>query len=94
MSEFQDQFGRRWTIHVGGLRRAVTLARAVGHHGSVHSEGEIERPGIHFTLHGLDGRTVWSTWVPCRTHDDAVQASGDDGFLRRVVDELYYISQA
>jgi len=94
MSEFEDQFGRSWTLHVGGLRRPVTLAKAVGHHGSIAVEGEVERPGLRFTLHGMDGRTVWSTWVPFPTHAAAVEASADRTFVRRVIDELYYISQA
>lgn len=94
MSKFLDRFGRGWSIRTGGLRRQSIRARAIGDTDAVSIAGDQDRPGIFLSLYGIDGRTVWSTWVPFRTLDEADEAAGDDGFLHRIVDELYYNSQA
>ena len=94
MSKFLDRFGREWSIRTGGLRRQSVRARAIGDTNAVSIAGDQDRPGVFLILHGIDGRTVWSTWLPFRTLEEADEASGDVAFLHRIVDELYYNSQA
>jgi len=94
MVEFQDRFGRPWTVRVGGLRAHGITELAVGHDTAASIRGDLSRPGLRLAVHGMDGRTIWSTWVPFPTLEAATQASDDPTFLQRVVDELYYHSRA